>query len=143
ETRERRNLGQFWRKGLIGPNETMLDDVAADRRKDQNEKRDGYRSDHFAADLLKQPRQSGPVHADIVRVGNDASHRRREISAHRARERHQDKRSAGDDKPGIYLLAFDDVTAVWRFVKPLLGWFFCFVEFRFFRHAKSSSETRS
>ena len=106
----------------------MLDDIAGDRSENQNEEWNGNRRDHLASDFLKQPRQGRTVHADIVGVGNDAAHRGREISAHRAGERHQDKCGTGDDKPGIYLLAFDDIAALERLVKPLLGWFFCFVE---------------
>ena len=121
----------------------MLDDVPADRRKNQYQKRNGHRRDHLATDFLKQPGQGRTVHTDIIGVGYDPAHRGREISAHRAGERHQDKRGTGDDKPGIDLLAFDDITAFERLVKPLLGWFFCFVDFGFFRHASPSSETWS
>jgi hypothetical protein len=78
---------------------------------------------------MKQPGQGGTVHADIVGIGNEPAHRGYEVFAHRPRKGHQHNRGTGDDKPGIYLLAFDDIAALERLVKPLLGWFFCLVEF--------------
>src|SRR5690242_8962985 len=122
----------------------MLNDVAGNRGDDQNDKWNGDCSGHLAPDFLKQPWQGWTVHADIVRIGDNAAHRGGEMPAHRAGERQKHKCGTGNDKPGIHFLAFDDVAAFKRLFESFLGWFFCFIEFAgFFRHANSSSDAWS
>ncbi len=121
----------------------MLNDISAKRCQNQNQewKRDGR--NHFAAEFLKQPRQSGTVDADIVRIGNDTAHGRRQVPAHGAGKCHQYKSGAGDHEPGIDLLAFDDVAALESLLETLLCRFFCFVGVaEILSHARGRSAVR-
>ena len=73
-----------------------------------------------SADLLHHRKEAAPVDADGVGIGDQPAHGGGQVLAHRAGERHQHQRAAGDDEPGIDLLALGDVAALESVVEALL-----------------------
>ena len=60
-------------------------------------------------------------------IGGQVAQRRQDAAADRAREGRQNQRGAGDDEPGVDLLALDDVPLGKRIVETLLRRVFCLV----------------
>ena len=66
--------------------------------------------------------QGSPDHRSAPRrIGDEATQRRRDAATHGPGKAQQDQRRAGDDEPGVDLLALDDIAALVCLVEPLLG----------------------
>src|SRR6185437_3147050 len=120
ETRGRRYFGELRRQDLERPNQLVLDQVAAERRQQKKQERDRDSRDRLGADPLKQPRQRRTVHIDRVRIDEQPTHGGGQFRGHAAGEHHQHQGGAGNDEPGIDLLALDDIAALERLVETLL-----------------------
>jgi hypothetical protein len=63
----------------------------------------------------------------LAGIGDDVAQRVKNAAAHRAGEGRHHQRAAGDDEPGVDLLAFGNVSARMRVVETFLCRVFCFI----------------
>jgi hypothetical protein len=98
----------------------VLDQVAAERCQHQHQQRDRDNGDDLEADLADDIDEAAAIDADRGRMRDQAAQRGGDAGRHRAGERHQQQRAAGDHEPGIDLLTRDHVATLVRLVEPLL-----------------------
>ena len=118
----RGNLGQLRLERLGRPHQAMLDQIADDRRQRQQQQRNGDGGDHLEAELAHHVEEAAAVDADGIGVGDEPAQAwRRARLPIGAENAIRIERRAGDDEPGIDLLALGDVAALERLVEPFLG----------------------
>jgi hypothetical protein len=83
----------------------MLHQAAGRRRQHKQKQRERYSADHLEADLAEHGEEAAAVDPDGIGVGQKPAHGGGQLGPHGAGERHQDERCAGDDEPGVDLLA--------------------------------------
>ena len=91
--------------------QTVLNNIAANRRDAKQHQRNAKGRNHIHRQRLHELRERGTVGRYLVGFGEQRAERGLKARGHRHRKHHDHKRTAGDHEPGVYFRAFGDVAA--------------------------------